>query len=150
MPSIPIPQIKMGKRKERSQMCKLITDDGRLVDRELKVDYGAMVDQAAGTLWQIDTEGQYMADDNVWYQILTEVSEYPVSTKAVDDPDYQKKMEKNSDVVYRLTFNQKQNEFFNQIKTDSQWGKMTLIISIVMGSMIIIAGMRYIPELVGR
>src|SRR3990170_2888065 len=76
--SIPLPQVKFGKIKKRSQICEILTDDGRWVDRELPVEYSCVVWEEAGLKFLLDPDNQYLAEDGLWHQILTETSAVPL------------------------------------------------------------------------
>jgi len=78
MPTITLPSIRWGKRKQRSQMCLVFTDDGRLITIELEVLRGCVNDDATRQAFLIDAANQYMGDDRHWYQVLGERSTIPI------------------------------------------------------------------------
>lgn len=67
--SIPIPQIKLGKRKTRSQMWEMFTDDGRIINIELDVLTGCCDDAAHGKGFLLDAQNQYTDEDGYWKQV---------------------------------------------------------------------------------
>lgn len=83
--SLPIPQIKLGKRKERSQMCEVLTDDGRWIDVEMPVAESCVVDDKAKMAFLLSDFNQFQdAKDETTRQILTEKSRRPVCLREPD------------------------------------------------------------------
>jgi hypothetical protein len=76
--NIPIPKIIMGKRKQRSQMCEVFTEDGRILQIEFDVLRGCIEDQATGQAFLIDSANQYTDERGYWVQVLGERSTIPV------------------------------------------------------------------------
>ncbi len=76
--SIPVPQVKLGKRKERSQMWEMHTIDGRNVDIELNVLQGCCDDPEHGKAFLIDPQNQYTNEQGYWVQIGSENSLMPL------------------------------------------------------------------------
>jgi hypothetical protein len=66
---IPIPQVKLGKRKERSQMWEMFTDDGRCVDLELPVLTGCCDDPTHSKGFLLDADNQYTDERGYWIQV---------------------------------------------------------------------------------
>lgn len=134
-------------------MCELLTDDGRWIDKELKVLYKSMEDESAGTLYLIDPDNQYLAEDNNQHQIISEQSEMPISMRKesafASDPNKKgvDPLAKLSNDVYRQTFKEKQVQIMRNVQVDSNMNKFIWIISIVCGTFLIIAGMIYIPRM---
>ena len=146
--SIPLPQIKFGKRKERSQMCELFTDDGRWVDVELPALNSCVDDEPFSKAYLLDPENQFLAEDNNWHQLITEKSQIPLSLREQNiyqnGENDEKELEALSNSLFRLTAEQKQAEQFKKAQSTEAWNKFLWIVSIVMGSLILIAGMRYL------
>ena len=78
MANIPLPVIHWGKRKERSQMCEIFTDDGRIVIDEMAVIKSCVDDDTREEGFLLDSDDQFLGEDNHWYQILYEKSALPV------------------------------------------------------------------------
>jgi len=76
--AIPLPKVTFGKRKKRSQMCEIFTDDGRIVDEELNVLRGCVDDPDRNAAFLIDSDNQFVCEDGQWYQILGERSTIPI------------------------------------------------------------------------
>lgn len=76
--NIPIPQIKLGKLKARSQMWEMFTDDGRVIDIELPVLTGCCDDPAHGKAFLLDAENQYTNEQGYWVQIGADRSLMPL------------------------------------------------------------------------
>ena len=136
--SIPLPSIKWGKRKDRSQMSESFTEDGRIVSVELDVMRASMVNDNAQVGFLLDAENQYLTEDGTWIQVLWERTCYPVCmVKPGKDPDLGKLMGQIYDESKDL-------EIASQFKKADKKDKMTTalwMISIFSGTMIIIAGM---------
>lgn len=76
--NIAIPSIKFGKRKQRSQMCEVFTEDGRIVDVELDVLRGCINDPITEQAFIIDSDNQYTNESGYWTQVLGERSTIPI------------------------------------------------------------------------
>lgn len=152
MPTIGIERasihINLGKRKERSQMCELFTDDGRLIDMELPALNSCVDSESLGIAFLLDPQNQFLAEDNNWHQLITEKSQIPLSLRnqAIVKDGEQTIAELNllGDGLFKLTAEQKQAEQFRKAQSTEVWNKFLWIVSIVCGSFVIIAGMRYI------
>lgn len=147
MPSIPIPQLKFGKRKVRSQMCVLLTEDGRWDEKEYPVAHGVIEDEQAGLKWLIMPDNQYLADDGYWYQILTEMSQVPLCPRnpsfLTDGKNDDKELGEIANELFGITFEDKKTEQFLKAGQSVVWDKIMWIVSIVCGSMIIFAAIRW-------
>ena len=77
--TIPLPKVTFGKRKKRSQMCEIFTDDGRILDVELDVLRGCVDDPARNAAFLIDPDNQLVCEDGQWYQIIGEHCTLPIS-----------------------------------------------------------------------
>ena len=78
MPQVTIPTINWGKRKQRSQMCEIFTDDGRIVNVELDVLKSCVDDPDKGIGFLLDSDDQFIEEDKQWHQILYEKSSLPI------------------------------------------------------------------------
>ena len=145
--SIPLPTIKFGKRKERSQMCVLLTEDGRWVEKEYPVANGVIVDEVAGQKWLIMPDNLYLADDGNWYQILTEMSQIPLCPRhpshLTDGENDEDELSKISNDLFRVTFEDKKTEQFDKANQSAIWNKMLWAISIVCGTMLLFAAISW-------
>jgi len=147
--SIPLPQIKLGKRKERSQMCEVFTDDGRWIDRELPALNSCVDDEMVGTAFLLDPDNQFQAEDGNQHQLLTEKSQETLRLRKEQIHEEEGDGGKDELVelrnsLFRLTSEQKQAEQFKKAETSEAWNKFLWIVSIVCGTMVLIAGMNYI------
>ena len=70
--------LKFGKRKQRSQMCELFTDDGRLLTVEHDVLRGCIDDPLKGMGFIIDGANQFLDEQGNWVQLLGERSTIPI------------------------------------------------------------------------
>ncbi len=71
--------ISFGKRKKKSQMNEIFTDDGRIPTIELEVSKGSMPDPERGAAFLLDEANQLVAEDGNWTQILGERSCLPLA-----------------------------------------------------------------------
>jgi len=74
----------IGKTKERSQMCEIFTEDGRIIDVEIKVLKGCAADDNLCSAWLLDADNQ-MQDEltGLWFQLLGERSTIPIAVREV-------------------------------------------------------------------
>lgn len=76
--TIPLPKVTLGKRKKRSQMCEIFTDDGRIIDVELDVLRGCVDDPDRNAAFLIDSDNQFVCEDGQWHQIIGEHCTLPI------------------------------------------------------------------------
>jgi len=80
--------IKFGKRKQRSQVCEMFTDDGRLPTVEWDVLRGCIDDAVKGMGFLIDGGNQFLDEQGSWVQLLGERSIIPICLiKSADETD---------------------------------------------------------------
>jgi len=146
MVNIPL-TIKLGKRKERSQMCELMTTDGRWTDIELPVS-GCLDYEKPRLSFLIDSQNQYLAEDNQWHQLLTENSVIPICLRKrsvyQDGENDEKELSELGDQLYEQRYNQAKAEQFEIAKQSESWNKFLWLVSIVCGTMLIVAAMNFI------
>jgi len=100
--------IRLGKRKDRSQMCKIYTDDGRRITHEADVEMGCIVDHGRRKAFLQDVDNQFRSrKDGQWYQILGERSTLPICLLKENTADLKNNMGK----IYRAC---KENAKFQQ------------------------------------
>lgn len=147
MANIPLPTIKFGKRKERSQMCEILTDDGRWVDKELPALYSCVQDEQSGLAFLIDPQNQYLSEDNTWHQLLSEKSQVPICLREKsifqDGDNDEKELNDISDQLFVLTSEQAQAEQFEKARQSEVWNKILWIVSIICGVMLLLGAMNY-------
>lgn len=135
--SIPLPAIRWGKRKLRSQMCEIFTDDGRIVAVEEDVLRGCVDDPATGQAFLLDAENQYTAEDGHWYQILGERSTIPLCMiKETNIKDLQK--------LINQIFHESQEDAklrqYEKATSNTMADKLLWIVAMVLSAMVIIFG----------
>ena len=141
MPSISLPTIKWGKRKERSQMAEYFTEDGRIVSPEFDVLQTCIDDPEAGIAFMLDAENQFQGEDGIWYQVLWERTCYPVSMiVSGKDPDLEKLMNQ----IHAETYDRESELQFNKANQANKMTPILWIVSIAVSAFIIVAGMRYL------
>ena len=141
MPSIALPTIKWGKRKERSQMAEYFTEDGRIVTPEFDVLQTCIDDPEAGIAFMLDAENQLQGEDGSWYQVLWERTCYPVSMIiSGKDPDLEKLMNQ----IHAETYDRESELQFTKANQANKMTPILWIVSIAVSAFIIVAGMRYL------
>lgn len=146
MTTLTLPKIKFGKTKERSQMCIIATDDGRLIDKELPALYSCMADDATAQAWLIDPENQYQGKDGHWYQAITEKTRVPLALRQASQytgEEGEKILDNLADEIYKLTKERAKARQVERAHEQERLGKITMIISIVCGTLLIIGAFNY-------
>ena len=148
--TIPIPRITFGKTKERSLMCIISTQARRIRIKELPVlnscVYWEELNPALKFL--IDVDNQYLGPDNNWYQVYSENSIIPLDLitqnylKDGQNDEKEKKAIKNR--LFKVTSRQTEAEQFKKANENDAWNKLMWIVSIVFGSLVIVAGIVYL------
>ena len=147
---IPLPRISWGKIKERSLMCIIATQARKIRIVELPVlntvVHWSELDPALKFL--IDVNNQYMGPDGNWYQVYSENSYIPLALytghylQDGDNDEKEKKAIKNA--LFKITSRQTEAEQFKKAKENDAWNKLMWIVSIVFGSLVIVAGIVYL------
>lgn len=145
--SIPIPRITLGKRKERSQMCEILTDDGRWIDQELPALYSCVDWEDKGISFLLDSNNQYLAEDDNWHQLLSEKTQVPLCFRQTsiyqDGKDDEKDLKAVSGQLFKLTREDAKAQQFKKAKENEVWNRVVWAISIVCGTMLAIAAMQH-------
>jgi len=141
MPSIPLPQIKWGKHKEKSQMCEVLTTDGRLVIDEVPVTANSAVSDKYGCVFIIDYQEQYEAEDGTFHQLVSDKSRLPLMpvSETVLKAAKEKQLEGMVNDIFELTEDMKIYEQFANAKKSEFGETLKWIVSFVMGGFVIIA-----------
>lgn len=104
----------IGKVKARSQLCRIYTDDGRIVVVEPSVLKGCISDDAKMSGWVIDQDNLIQDEDTgLWVQLLDESSMLPIPavTGKVQTKDLGARVDqifKDSIAIDLLTMNDQQ------------------------------------------
>jgi len=146
--SIPLPQLKFGKRKERSLVCEVFTDDGRWPNKELPVLNSCADDANVGMSFIIDPDNQFLAEDGNWHQLVSEKSEIPICLRKEstlqDGKDDEGELKQLGHDIFRVSFKKELAEALENAKQSEAWNKLTWIVSIVCGTVLIIFMMQYL------
>jgi len=130
--------VKLGKRKQRSQMCELFTEDGRIIDIEMDVLRSCVDDPNSKQAFLIDAVNQYVnMDDKAWTQVLWEPSAYPL--RMINPQEEADDFEKLSDQIYEETWSNTKQDQYDKAKKDEQGNRVTWIVSIVCTAAVIIS-----------
>lgn len=147
--TISIPRVNWGKTKERSLMAYIITQDRQLIKKELPVLFGCAfwADVKEPKKFRIDNNNQYQDKSGNWCQVYNESSymPLPLRTKNGKKPDenHEKEQVKFRNSLYKITEDQVEAEQVRNVEQSDAWTKLTWIVSIVFGSLVIVAGMVY-------
>lgn len=113
--------LRLGKRKQRSQMCEVFTDDGRLMLVEYDVLRGCIVNPITAMGFVISGENQFMDESGNWVQLLGERSTIPICLIKSDGNTDLKKLkdqifhESHEEAKVKQYQKAAQNEFMNKI-----------------------------------
>lgn len=142
MPQILIPTIRFGKRKQRSQMCEVFTDDGRIATIELDVMKSCVDDPDKGIGFLLDADDQFMMEDRHWYQVLYEKSAIPICMIKGSDV-----VETQLSTVLNQIFDESQEAAkehqYNIATKNAMMDKLIWIIAIVCSSAIILFAIQH-------
>lgn len=142
MANIPLPQIRFGKTKEYSVMCKIRTMAGKVEIREFGLKRGNVYDEEAKRAFYINPDSQYKDEDGNWYQILDEKSAIPYSfkQKALFNPE---ELTRQGETSFRVGFNQAVLESVEDIKKSEVLDKFFKIVIVISATILVIVGLRY-------
>lgn len=140
MPTITLPALKWGKRKERSQMSEIFTLDGKIVEREILALRACLDDPDFGNGFLADAGNQYKAENGKYtIQLLQEHSAFPLTTKVTRNwANFTKLVDQLWIESKSLAISAQYSKNLHNPMTTFLW-----IISIVFGSFVVVAGMRY-------
>lgn len=140
--SIPVPQIKLGKIKERSQMCQRYTTDGRIKDVELPVLLQTCADDGVRA-YLLDSDNQYYDEKTgTWVQLINEIDYVPLQTRI--KPEKDDIYNDIGNTLFKITSEQAQAEQYRLAKQKNNWNRILTLASILIGGLIIVAGIVYI------
>jgi len=146
--SIPLPSLKFGKRKGRSLICEVFTEDGRWFDKELPVELGCVDSSAPVFAGIIDPENQFQAADGTWHQLISEKSDIPICLrkKSIYEDGNQDEEDKKKvrDGIFRVAFKKEQAEALENAKASEAWNRLTAIVTIVCVTLFLIVGMTFL------
>jgi hypothetical protein len=134
--AIPSVNIQLGKRKQRSQMCEIFTDDGRIVQEEKVVLRGCCDDPDRNAAYLIDHNNQFKGEDGNSYQICAERSLTPICLRIKNDKKEEELKQLMKDIgraAYRAA---KRQQFLDAMK-DTLLEKILWIVTIPCGTMLI-------------
>ena len=141
--TLSIPTLKWGKRKERSQICEIFTEDGRIRDMELDVLHGCVQNKMleSGDAHLLSQDNQFMdEEDGIWKQQIGELSVVPIcliKPKAIADVN--ERVEKIYADRREAIMTMKNKEALKSPVMD----RLMWIITIVCSSAIVIAAIQY-------
>ena len=131
-----------GKKKERSEVCEVLTDDGRWVNREMSALYSCVDDEGTGAAFIIDGENQYYdPEDGCWHQLIHEKSEIPICMRkqnALQDGNGDEtERAKLGDKIFVTAFGQRISEAIEAAHESEMMNKAVMIVSIICGTILI-------------
>lgn len=148
--SIPIPRITLGKVKERSIMCNIRTIDGRFRVIELPAQENCVIWEGLThpKKFLINPKNQFQAEDGHWHQTYDERSQIPLCLREQsylkDGDNDAAELKEIGHQLFKITSDQTEAEQYEKLSQGETWNKVMWIISIVCGTMLLIAGMNYL------
>lgn len=132
--------VKFGKRKQRSQMCEMFTDDGRLLTVEHDVLRGCIDDSIKGMAFIIDGDNQFLDEQGDWVQLLGERSIIPICpVKGSNITD----LEKLKDQIYHESHEEAKVEQYKKAEQSEFMNKILWMITIPCVTFLIIFGVQF-------
>jgi len=135
--------IKFGKRKQRSQMNEMFTDDGRLITVEWDVLRGCIDDSIKGMGFIIDGENQFMDEQGNWVQLLGERSIIPIcllkTSHTID-------LEKIKDQIFHESHEESKVEQYKKAARSAFMDKILWMITIPCITFLLIFGIQYLGD----
>jgi hypothetical protein len=145
--SIPVPQIKFGKTKQRSQMCDVFTIDGRLKIIELPVLHNCASDGDHAFILD-DNNQYYCEDDKTWHQILDERDAVPLQLRKdsyfADGEHDEQDLKEIRDELFRISSERAQAKEYARANTNDNWDKLKWIFTCVFGSLTVISALVFL------
>lgn len=145
--SIPLPQIKFGKTKERSQMNLVYTGDGRILEREFPCGISSINDDDHRSRYLIDPDNQYQGDDGNMYQMLFDKDAVPLclrkTSKYRDGIEDEKDMKSLRAGIFKQAFKDKQMEGIESINNSDAWDKAYKIVMLICATILVIVAIRW-------
>lgn len=142
MAQINLPTIKWGKKKTRSQMCEIFTDDGRIQDQELDVVKSCVHDPDKGLGFLLDSDDQLVGEDGQWYQVLYERSAIPVCMVGGANIT-EEKLPEIINQIYDESQKAAKEEQYMKASKNNTMDKLMVIVAIVCASALIMFGIQY-------
>lgn len=143
--TIPTPRITLGKRKERSQMFEIPTEDGRIEELELPVGRGCATHENSQQAWILDADNQYFdEEDGTWHQIADERSCLPIqSITTHQEVDTDEELTSLVNQIFHIGVESAKLEEYLKVGKGQFVDKLTWIVAIGVTGLVIIAGMRW-------
>lgn len=143
--SIPLPQIKLGKRKDKTQMGHVSTTDGRVVPEEIPVTSNCAMSDKFTALFLMDDTEQYLGPDGHFYQLWSDKDTIPLMPKSesVKKAKGEKSIANSKDAIFNLTEDIETYRNLMQAKKNDFGDTLKWIVSIVFGSLVIIAALYF-------
>lgn len=135
--------LKFGKRKLRSQMCEMFTDDGRLITVEHDVLRGCIDDAIKAMAFIIDGDNQFMDEQGDWVQLLGERSIIPICP--VKD-SHITDLEKLKDQIFHESHEEAKVEQYKKAAQSAFMDKILWMITIPCVTFLIIFGVQYLGD----
>jgi hypothetical protein len=138
MPGIPLPTIRLSKKKETSQIMDVMTTDGRLVEPEIPVIASMASDDATGNSFLLDPNELYLCKDKTYHQLVSDKSRKPLVPSWVTKQHDWKKIAGGH---VGLTYDVKRAQQYLENKKNEYMESLKIIVAIGATAFVIIAGM---------
>ncbi len=136
--TIPIPKLSWGKRKQRSQMYRIATLDGRVVLRELEVSVGCANEPKSQKAFLVDTENQYLDERGMWVQVVGESNAVPMMSRVERDMEEQESL---INKIYHDTKEDAKLAQFERVKKNAQLEALKWIVGLPTCAFVLIYGL---------
>ena len=146
-----VPRLTFGKTKGKSVMCNFRTIDGQLIiGKELEAEDDCVIwqDLKYPKKFLVFSENQYLAEDAHWHQTYDIRSQIPLALRVPnslsDGKNDAEELSKVSDNIFGVTSDNTEYQLYEKASQGDAWNRLTWIISIVCGSLLMVAGMHYL------
>ena len=129
-----------GKTKERSQLCLIGTEDGRLISIELDVLRACAVDERRESAYLLDASNQAKSrKDGKWYQLLGERSTLPIGLFHETSTKDLKSLVRD---IYREAKEATKDKKYREAKENKLWVRFTWLVSMIVVAAIVLVFLR--------
>jgi hypothetical protein len=123
--TIPLPKISFVKRKERSQLYRIATIDGRVKTIELPVDAVSAYESKSNRAFLVDPDNQFINEDGIWVQVVGETSAFPMTTRV------HREIEEQQEIINKIFHDTKARDKLAQFLKRGQSEFMTKLLWLV-------------------
>lgn len=129
-----------GKTKQRSQLCLVGTEDGRLVPPEFDVLRACAVDSSTESAYLLDAGNQFRnRDDGKWYQLIGERSTLPICLlRETPVTDLKKLIEE----IFKESKEATKDRKYREAKEGKNWNRFTWLVAMIVCTAMVLVFLR--------